>query len=487
MLTRRLLSICVMCLAGLSGCSQLAYRNVPLERFDPEEGYRFEQTPADTGNTDDVFVCVTMSGGGVRASALAYGVMDVLRDTNISWSKDGAATPRALLDEVDVISSVSGGSFVAAYYGLFGDALFESRDERRSFLASYLYGNLQRDLLTNILDFGNFVRWVFSPRIERSDLAAELYNEQLYGGQTFAGMSTRPFIILNATNAALGQRFEFTQDDFDLIGSDLSQFPVGEAVAASSAFPFAFDPIQLRYQWPEDYDDPKGDASPLLRALDAELELGSRRWKRRRFRWAESLLLPPKARRRDTSLIHHNGRVFDPTEHRYLHLMDGGMSDNLGLGRIMEAYAAEGGFIRERIERGDISHLVVIVIDAGTRPSTRFEREHRGLSLLDVGRKTATTGMENHTETLINSMWHLLTEHEAGTIEASDPPRPVKTTMIEVRLANVADRERRLRFLNMQTRFSLPGEDIDALIEEGRRLTLENPRFQLLVEELQSP
>ena len=46
-----------------------------------------------------------------------------------------------LLDEVDTISGVSGGSFPAAYFGLYGDRIFEDFEER------FLYRNVQGALL----------------------------------------------------------------------------------------------------------------------------------------------------------------------------------------------------------------------------------------------------------------------------------------------------------------------------------------------------
>ena len=71
--------------------------------------------------SDELLLILTFSGGGTRAAAFAYGVLQTLAETDIII--DGQK-PR-LLDEVDGISSVSGGSFTAAYYGLFKDRIFE--------------------------------------------------------------------------------------------------------------------------------------------------------------------------------------------------------------------------------------------------------------------------------------------------------------------------------------------------------------------------
>jgi len=78
-------------------------------------------------------------------------------------------------------------------------------------------------------------------RLQPDRSRADLYDEVVFKRATFATLLQqsrgRPYVLLNATDMTLGARFEFTQDQFDLLCSDLSQVPVARAVAASSAFP----------------------------------------------------------------------------------------------------------------------------------------------------------------------------------------------------------------------------------------------------------
>ena len=55
----------------------------------------------------------------------------------------------------------------------------------------------------------------------------------------------RPMIIINASDLAYGFRFSFIQDYFNLLCSDVRDFPIASAVAASSAVPVVFNPVVL--------------------------------------------------------------------------------------------------------------------------------------------------------------------------------------------------------------------------------------------------
>jgi len=108
----------------VAGCASLTVVDttpVPaskLEAPDSEsissDGYRFA-TLAASDQFPDLFVLVAMSGGGKRSAAFAYGALKGMRQVTIP----GDADNRTLLQAVDEISGVSGGSFTAAYYGLY--------------------------------------------------------------------------------------------------------------------------------------------------------------------------------------------------------------------------------------------------------------------------------------------------------------------------------------------------------------------------------
>ena len=221
----------------VAACASYGPVNPPLAKYTADAGYRFERLERGD-NSDELFVIVTFSGGGTRAAALAYGVLEALRDTTIEWQGRRVA----LLDEVDVISSISGGSFPAAYYALRGSGLFDEFPDR------FLYRPVQSDLVKLAFSPANWLK-LAGPSYGRSDLAAEFYHREVFDGATYADViarNRRPFVILNATDMTTGAPFPFIQDQFDLLCSDLAGVPLALAVASSSAFPGSLTPLTFR-------------------------------------------------------------------------------------------------------------------------------------------------------------------------------------------------------------------------------------------------
>ena len=121
----RLLSVTSLLLL-LSGCvSYGVIDNAPLTESTVIDSYSIKSRSGKRGS-GDIVLTLAFSGGGTRAAALAYGVLEELRDTTVII--DGQ--PRRMIDEIDTISSVSGGSFTSAYFGLYGERIFvDFKDE----------------------------------------------------------------------------------------------------------------------------------------------------------------------------------------------------------------------------------------------------------------------------------------------------------------------------------------------------------------------
>jgi NTE family protein len=196
----------------LSGCASYGViDNAPLTEATATEPYSIKNVHARNKNSGDIFLLLAFSGGGTWAAALAYGVMEELRDTTVII--DGQ--PRRMLDEVDTISSVSGGSFTSAYYGLYGERTFE--DFREDFLTRNIEGDLVRGLF-------NPLRW-FNTK-GRTEMAVQLYDKHVFHGATFADMQRAdgPLILINASDLGYGVRFSRTFQVFCLHSVRLSNY-----------------------------------------------------------------------------------------------------------------------------------------------------------------------------------------------------------------------------------------------------------------------
>lgn len=202
-----------------------AYLGEAITQVDESRGYRLAKSVADRPK-DDLFVIVSLSGGGLRASAMAFGIFEQLAADRIQH--DGRL--RRMLDEVDVISAVSGGAIPAAYFVLHGDKIFER------FPQDFLYRDFATEMRREILfDPRSWFR-LQSRNFDRGDLYAEYLDRNLFDGIRYGALISRvdrPFLVINATDIGIAGRFEFTQDTFDLLCLDLSRYPISRAVAAS--------------------------------------------------------------------------------------------------------------------------------------------------------------------------------------------------------------------------------------------------------------
>jgi len=445
--------------------------NPPLAQYSPQAGYRFERLEHG-GNSDQLFVIVSFSGGGTRAAALAYGVLEALRDTKIHWQ----GRQVSLLDEVDVISSISGGSFPAAYFALRGREIFNEFPDR------FLYRPVQSDLIHLALSPTSWLK-LAGPSYGRSDLAAEFYDREVFAGGTYADViarNRRPFVILNATDMTTGTQFPFIQDQFDLLCSDLAGVPLARAAASSSAFPGGLTALTFK-----NYAGSCGYRQPAWVQLAVD-DHASRANPRRTARAENRLSLAAAGPARP-----------------YLHLTDGGVADNIGLRGPLDAITSTNHpwSVLQMMNRKQVSKLVVIVVNAATNPATDRDRTDSVPGLVDTLTTAATVPLDNYSFDTLELLGSTMAEFntDARLVEGCNKlsaakgaqcalklPAPHKVDLypIQVAFEYIASADERSWFKNLPTTFELPRETIDKLRAIGRRLLGEDPQFRNLLKAL---
>jgi NTE family protein len=462
---------------ALAGCALLLAAcasfppNPPLAKYTPDTGYWFDRLEHGD-KSDELFVIVTFSGGGTRAAALSYGVLEALRDTTVTWQGRRVS----LLDEIDVISSISGGSFPAAYYGLYGRKIFDEFPDR------FLYRPIESDLIKLALSPVNWLK-LAAPSYGRSDLAAEFYNREVFGGGTYADVikrNQRPFVVLNATDMTTGTQFPFIQDQFDLLCSDLAGVPLARAVASSSAFPGGLTPLTF-----QNYAGSCGYRQPAWVPL--AMEDHDSRVNRARTARAETRL----------------SLAAEGPARPYIHLTDGGVADNIGLRGPLDAITSVNHpwSVLRMMNNGKIDKLVVIVVNAATNPDTNRDKTASVPGLIDTLTTAATVPLGNYTADTLDLLTATVNQfnEEARLVDgckaiaakqgpqcAPTIPTPHKVELYPVQVAfeYIANAEERDWFKNLPTSLELPRETVDRLRSVGRRLLKEDPGFQALMKAL---
>lgn len=323
----------VLAASCLAGCTVVGGRPGISYRNEPDTGRSFVRplTPVPRAATEWVadkpqFVGLAMSGGGSRSANFGMAALEELDNLG-------------MLQHVDAVSAVSGGSIPAAYFALQGERPDWAPRGRQLAATDFAL-----PLLGKLLNPVNLALTIFSD-LDRSDNLAELFEAKLFDGRrvTFADLGPRgprrPAVYFNATDTTNGgSRFVFSDQQFlRSTGSDLSKFPLAWAMASSGAFPGIFNSVTLRRH-----------------SLD------------------------PAKRREGTE---------DPNDKRFLHLIDGGPSDNLGVETLIRL-AREHHVNRLNAQQAS-QGCIILVVDshvpnAGVAEMRQSDRRNFGALLMDL-------------------------------------------------------------------------------------------------------
>src|SRR6516225_1112770 len=409
----------------------------------------------------EIVFIMAFSGGGKRSAAFAHGVLRGLKQ--IPVVEDGRT--RTLLDELDYIAAVSGGSFPAMHYGLYHNKSFETfpREFLKVDINAYVYG-------TYLLPWN--WEWLVNPFYGTNDRMAEVYDRLMFRGATYADLLRQglPVISIDATDIANGIAFSFTQPTFDLICSDLSSFPVARAVAASNGFPVLFSPITLTSHTP----DCRGVRPPT--AAPAE--------------WAETT---DKLSRR-ALLARIANRYLDPDRTKYIHLLDGGIADNLALRGVVNGGIAldESSDAFRRVAM-KARRVLVLSVDGQSAPDPTLSKQRVVTGLSQIFGAVSGTQIDAYNfETLTltnNELGHLIESlrkvrcAQARVIEGHDCA-DVKGALVRISLASIPDPQERQRLQAIPTGLTIPDQDVDLLVSAGESLVQQNVVIRRLISDL---
>lgn len=170
---------------------------------------------------------LALSGGGFRAAAFHLGVMRKLASLG-------------LLDKIDLLSCVSGGSIAGGFV-----ALNWRNASKLDHLDSYLR--------STSIAVSSFVLGLLDPFHTRLEMLASTYERDLCGQATLGDLANAPRTYLNTTNLATGNLCFFVGGggkpaeigDHELGSYSDPTFPLSRAIAASSAFPPVFPPLRI--------------------------------------------------------------------------------------------------------------------------------------------------------------------------------------------------------------------------------------------------
>ena len=446
----------------LAGCASRPI-NEPLEKVDLTSGYRPLLKLAQRQHNDPATLFVmSFSGGGTRAAAFAYGALEELN--SVEFDLNGET--RRLVDEVDLLTGVSGGSFTALSYALYGDRLFSEYEQR------FLKRNVQSALMWRTLNPFNWPK-LMSGNFGRSELAAEYYDEILFENATFADLIARPGPIAVATSTDLttGTRLGFFQNDFDLLCSDISSMHLSRAAATSSAVPVVLSPVTLNnYGGSCDYPYPPWVED--LRKLDPHERPAGRAVER--LKAMESFQ--------------------DSANRPYLHLVDGGVADNIGVRGVLEAFEELGlsADFREASGFNAIRRIVLIVVNSKSTSTNDWERhesppgtavqllQSSGVPIERYSFETVELIKDRMATYALRRDLAIAQAQLAGMsrAEAETQIPELKLTVLDIGFDQIGDPAKRLYLENLPTSFSLSEEAVDRLRAAAGELLRQTPEYQ---------
>ncbi len=397
-------------------------------------------------------ILLSFSGGGIRAAAFAHGVLLALHEQS---------TPEGeLLDDVVLVSSVSGSSLTAAYFGLHGTGGLDR------FREQVLIPGFESDLRLS-LNPVNLLHMMNSGLNTSRDLAGAL-DRRLFRGATFADLHARTTVDIRIHATELTHRitFPFIPAAFATLCSDLSSYPLASAVAASMAVPVVFSPVVLQ-------------SYPGRCAAEPD-------------NWADRV---PARSSRTVSAIARAIESYQKPPVKYAKLVDGGLTDNFAVNDLMLMRLFMGTPYAPMTERDAVRvhRLLLIAVDASRRSRGEWAERREGPEGINLALAGIDAAIDSAGRFAADAFDHMVQDWQQSVIDfrcglapeeaqrlGAPPDWDCHDVAFSVAHLAVSDLEPSLRdrIAAIPTRLALDASQIDDAIEGGRAGTALLPQLK---------
>jgi NTE family protein len=404
---------------------------------------------ADPASSDDLLIGLSFSGGGTRAAAFSFGVLQEMETVPMPRSAD------KMVDRIDYISGVSGGSVTAAYFGIRKRAALSDFRER------FLLQNAEAGLQTQ-LSLGTISRalggGINDPEAFSKWLDAHLFDGVTYGQARQVGS---PRVWINASDIYNRVPFIFDATAFTAICSDLSKFPVSNAVAASAAVPIAFAPAVVK-AFPGTCNDPLPS------------------WVRRTV--ANRNASPMLSSYAKAIVRYREGAV------PYIKLMDGGLVDNYGISGFTIARESSdtpyGPMTPQQAVK--LRRALFMVVDSKTGVSGDWVKTAQGPDGVELLKAAVDTTIDASVGANYTAFDRTMKDYQSSLVawrcSLSAALRAWNCKDLQFFVGRLGfdqlDGERAAALENVPTRFVLPQAQVDDVIAAGRDTLRSSPVFK---------
>ena len=428
----------------LSACSTVApYKNEKtITSIDINKGYR-PKTSIKKGDDNNNLIVLMFSGGRSRAAALGYGVLEELSNTYITVNSQ----KKSIADNIDIVFGVSGGSILAAYFSLHGSETVPNFDK------NFLQRDFQNQLIDKFLSIGNWPK-LMSDQYGRGDLLQEELNNTLFHHATFHDLEYNrkgPYAIISATDMSIGQKILFTQTFFDMLCIDLGETEIARAVASSSSVPLIFAPIT--------YNNNAGNCGfsfeNLMNRKLSNKTLNTRSQKSKNLNDAREIL-----------------NLYQDSKARpYIHLVDGGLTDNLGLSTLLDLYDISSyETMYERAKSEGVKNIIIINVNAQNKIQSNIDSTANIPNSIDAINTIINVPIDIHSANSIKRFRQFVDEWKEFSKDKEDK---IEFKFVSIALKDLKDKTLRDEVLNISTSFFIPKKDVLKL-KRAATILLEN-------------